>query len=479
MNRTTSLMVVAALLSAGGAYAMRPQPVPEADFEDTGEPLFEGFTDPTLATALEVVAWDDAEAKVLRFAVEQKDGRWVIPSHNDYPADGTERMGKAAASFIDVQKDIYYGDNPADHAEFGVLDPSQSEGEGDEKGQRITIKDASGGTLVDVIVGKSIPDKEGMYYVRYPDQNRVYGAKLELDISTTFGDWIEKDLLHIERDDVVQVRYTPYTVDETQGRVVGVTDSVIATKQKPEGGGADTWVAAPEMNLPAGKELDSMKVRQMVTSMDNLKIVGVRPQPAQLTLPSLQSKGFFVTQDGKLMGNEGEISAVTDDGLVFTLYFGEVTFESGIALTAGSPSESGDANEGEEDAPKGEEKADEPEEPAAKDEKKEGEASRYMFVQVRYEPSLDKTLGSAEPEADAAKPEDGTEGQEADAAEKAESAEADTEGSDEASMREGAERAKKLRERFDKWFYVISEQSFEQIHKPREELIKDAKKDED
>ncbi|MEX1368217.1 MAG: hypothetical protein AB1Z98_34120, partial [Nannocystaceae bacterium] len=156
MNKSTIIMVVLALGSAGAAYSMRPQPLPPVQFEDTGEALFPEFTDPTVASNLEVVAWDEDEARVVTFQVMQKEGRWVIPSHNDYPADGTERMGKAAASFIDVEKDRYYGDNPADHAAFGVLDPDGDEGKGDEKGQRITIKDASDTVLVDIIVGKEV-----------------------------------------------------------------------------------------------------------------------------------------------------------------------------------------------------------------------------------------------------------------------------------------------------------------------------------
>ena len=123
MNRGTIMMVAIALGTAAGAWSMRPHDLPPAQFEDTGELLFADFTDPAVATALSVVSWDEDQAKAQRFAVEQKAGLWVIPSHNDYPADGTERMGKAAASFIDVKKDVYYGDKPEDHGRFGVLDP--------------------------------------------------------------------------------------------------------------------------------------------------------------------------------------------------------------------------------------------------------------------------------------------------------------------------------------------------------------------
>ncbi len=430
MNRGTILMVAIALGSAAGAWSMRPQVLPPATFEDTGEALFEGFTDPTVAASLSVVSWDEDQATVARFAVEQKEGRWVIPSHNDYPADGTERMGKAAASFVDVKKDTYFGDNPEDHAKFGVLDPEEGEGKGDEKGQRITIKDASGAVLVDVIVGKQPEGKSDTYYVRYPGEKRVYGSRLAVDISTEFADWIEKDLLRVEKDEIVKVVYDPYTVDENEGKVLG-TDPVVADLAAGADG-KEEWSAAEETQVPAGKVLDSSKVRQMASSVSNVKIVGVRPRPEQLTLQALQSKGFFVTPDGRrLFGNEGQASVITKDGIVYTLYFGEITFESGQALTAGTADEGSEAP----DAPEGEGSA----------------ANRYMFVDVRYDAALDA----------GAQPEPAAEGEEPPAV-------------DPAAQLKGAERAAKLRERFDAWFYVISDASFKQIHKERDELFKDA-----
>jgi hypothetical protein len=432
MNRTTIIFVLAAVGSVGGAVSMRPKVIPPASFEDTGEMLFSSFTDPTLATGLEVVTWDDKSAKVVRFAVEQKDGRWVIPSHNDYPADGTARMGKAAASFIDVKKDIYYGDNAADHAKFGVLDPEGEEGKGDEKGKRVTIKDTSGTVLVDVVVGKTIEGKQHFRYVRLADQKRVYGVRLEnLDISTNFADWIEKDLLKVKRDEIKLVRYDPYTVDEQAGKVTG-QNPVLAELHSVDG--KDEWVAAAGVEIPSGKVLDSAKIRTMITAIAAIKIVGVRARPPRLTRPALQSKGFFVSPDGRLFGNEGEARIVTEDGVVFSLYFGEVTYETGMALSAGL--EEGATSE-ETAAPEGE----------------EGEtktANRFMFVDVSYDPTLDKS-------------------QAATPLEEPEPAEGEK---DEPEGPKGEARAKQMQQRFDQWFYVIGDMSFKQIHKTRDELFK-------
>lgn len=447
MNRTTLIMVVLAMGSAAGAWAMRPQPIEEIQFEDTGEPLFEQFTDPNVASGLEVIAYSDSDAQVLRFAVNQKDGRWVIPSHNDYPADGTEQMAKAAASFIDVKKDLYYSDDAAQHGAFGVLDPEGSDGEKDEKGQRITIKDASGTVVVDIIVGKQVEGRQNYYYVRKPEEKRVYGSQIELDISTDFTDWIEKDLLKVERDDFVRMRYDPYRIDETKGEVLD-RNPIIATVADETLVDRKEWRLVDEFAMPEGKTLDSVKLRGILTSMANLKIVGVRPRPparsmieAQL---SLQPKGFFVTPQGELLGNEGMVQANTDDGVVYSLFFGEVTYESGIALTAGKD-DAGEDDAGDDAAKDGDEGGSGGPDAGADDTTKT--ASRYMFVNVHYNPDLDTTLSggaSDAPEPDA----------------------------DDEEKLPGPERAEKLNARFQQWFYVITDNSFTQIHKERDELFK-------
>lgn len=476
MNRGTILYVAVALATAAGAWSMRPKDFATVAYEDTGEALFPDFVDPTSAASLEVIGWDEEAAKIVTFKVQQKGGIWVIPSHNDYPADGTKRMGEAAASFVDVKKDIYFGDNPTDHAKFGVLDPQGSTGQGEEKGKRITLEDESGKTLVDVIVGKKIEGKDGMYYVRYPapegdehsaKSRRVYGSKINLNITTKFGDWIEKDLLHVERDEITTLVYDPYTVDENAGQVLG-RNPLVAKVADGEAGGSAEWVPAEKTDVPAGKELDGFKVRQMASSIANIQIVGVRPRPQQLTLRDLQSKGFFVASDpqgaAQLFGNEGQASIVTKDGLRYTLFFGEVTYESGLALTAGEdvPSEqpvtpADDAEK--EDADKADDVVVKPEDDSKR------VASRYMWVDVAYDESLDQTLSTAKAEGE--NPEDA-------AAEEGSSPETAPEAGaeDEKKKLEGRARAEKLGARFSKWYYVIADSSFKQIHKDRGELFK-------
>ncbi|MCA9694692.1 MAG: DUF4340 domain-containing protein [Myxococcales bacterium] len=427
----TALSVVIAAASLAGAISMRPVDIEVKPFEDTGTALFPDFDDPAKAASLEVIAWDEDEARYITFKVEQKDGSWVIPSHNDYPADGTEHMGKAASSFIDVKKDIVQSDRPEDHAAFGVIDPEEGEGKGEGTGQHILIKDASGTPLVDVIVGDDVPNKDGFRYLRLPGEKRVYASRIKLEVSTDFTDWIEDDLLLLEKDDIVTVISDAYTVDEAAGQVTG-RDPLVAElgKDPADPESTEDWREKPvegQAPLP-GKVLDPLVVKRVIGAADRLKIVGVRPRPQVLTLQALQSKGFFVTQDGRrLFGNEGELKLANKDGVVYTLYFGEVAEGTGRALTAGV------------EDPKAPKPA-EGDDPLA-----EKQSSRYMFVDVNYDPAVDKTLAVAEGATPPA-PEES----------------------------EGYKRTEKLRQRFDQWFYVISDDSFQQMRKTRADYFKDA-----
>ena len=457
MNNVTFIMGLVAAASLAGAVSMRPVDRPPPTFEDTGEALFEGFTDPTVAASLEVREWNDESTELKTFSVVLEEGKWTIPSHHGYPADGTERMAKAAASFIGVNKDIVRSNLATDHEEFGLLDPEDIEADGKGKAKRFTIKDASGTTLVDVFVGKEVPDKQGFRFVRYPDKDRVYAVRIELDVSTEFTDWIEDDLLEFDRDRSTMLVSNSYTVDEETQQVVDNQAILFENAVKEEIGTDKEWRMTADTKVPADKELNPSKVTSLLGAIDRLKIVGVRPRPSALRELADQSMGFFLSRGRtpKLFGNEGELSVVQDDGVVYTFYFGEITHDTGLALTAGGPDKPSDG------------------EAAGGDKSK---ANRYLLVQIGYAQDSDSKSGSVEATdgADAAAPEAG------DAAEAKDADGAETDAGDaEAKKKEpvGLDRAKELQARFDKWFYVISNSSFEQLRKKPDDFWRDVKKD--
>ncbi len=372
---TTSMYVAGAVVLGALAFFTSPKPPTFEEFSDQGEAFYPDFTDPLRAASLEVIDYDEASGAARPFKVEVRDGTWSIPSHYDYPADGEERLAETAASVIDLKRDIVQSDRVEDHERLGVIDPLDDTTPSlVGRGSRVTLRDASGAALADFIIGREIEGKEGFRYVRLPGKKRVYGVKLDVDLSTRFADWIDTKLLEVTVADLAQIRVSDYSIDETSGSVNRVGE-VLLTK------GPDGQWALPD--VPEGKELDRTKVSALTNALRDLKITGVRPKPPALTADlgtsggisldpgtqlSLQSKGFFVSRDGRLLSNEGEVSAGTSKGVLYVLRFGEVFYGDGLEVSAGAAGEGGAGGAGEGEA--------------------SGSPNRYLFVTAQFDETL-------------------------------------------------------------------------------------------
>ncbi|MDG3005751.1 DUF4340 domain-containing protein [Paludisphaera mucosa] len=474
-SKTGIFAAVALALVSLAMVATRDRTVRSEAFNDQGQAFFPDFKDPLACTDLEVVEFDPSTATASRFQVKFKNNKWVVPSHYDYPADARDRLSKTAAALMDLTKDTIRSDSPDDQEAMGVIDPLDAKPSALKgRGKRITLRDASEKPLADFIIGEPIKDRSGQYYVRVPGQKRIYGVSLKAEPSTRFADWIETNLLKLEAAKIRKVEFDGYKVNLEQGYQKG---EVLDVERK---GSADPWTLVG--GLPEKKQLDDEKLRALTTALADLKIVGVRTKPPGLTrdlkkaddkaitlsastVASLQSKGFYMTRDNQLLSNQGDVRVFTDDGVVYTLRFGEVAVGVGDELTAGLP----------DDAAKKEASTD----PAAKkDEKKpEGAAdNRYLMVTVAFDPSLipppkddDKSVPAVGELPDQVIAPDPAQAK-ADA-EKAEREKADYE----KKLADGKKRAQELTDRFAAWYYVTPGASFRSINLDRAALVVDPK----
>src|SRR6185503_16237071 len=94
-----------------------------ASLADRGTRFFPAFTDPQRAASLEVFEFDEATFVAQPLKVVNQDGRWTIPSHFDYPADGSEKLATTAAALIALSRDDVASENAGDHERCGVIDP--------------------------------------------------------------------------------------------------------------------------------------------------------------------------------------------------------------------------------------------------------------------------------------------------------------------------------------------------------------------
>ena len=424
----TALFVGIALVLGVAALASAPRRAAPDLFFDVGEPFFPEFTDPQAAATLEVMEFDEETASATPFQVTNRGGLWTIPSHHDYPADGAERLANVAADVISLVKEDFRSDNVADHEALGVIDPSDlTTSSLVGRGTRVTVRGEDTEILADLVVGGRVPNRPGLRFVRLPEQKRVYTARFEANVSTRFEDWIERNLLEVERDQVDRLVLNEYTVDEVTRRA---SEPAEFTLDKVDD---RTWNGS---GVPDEQEVDYVEVNRLVGAVIGLRIAGVRPKPAGMTgnlrdaalagridqadIIDLINKGFYPTAEGGLLSNEGELLVRTSEGLLYTLRFGEIVYGRGDAVLLGS-----DESDDEEAGP--------------------GE-NRYVFITAEF----DEAALPEPPES-----------------------ESDAHASWERRVSEGREKAERLAARFARWYYVVAASSYDRIHKPREDFLKD------
>lgn len=394
-NARTMIFVGVAAVAAIGAYATRPSAARISPDDVVNKPVAPAFTDPLAAKSMEIIDFDEATGEPKIFKVAQVNGIWSLPSKYNYPADAERQLGEAAASLMDLTMLGVASNSASDHALFGVVDPSTAKVGATGVGKKITLEGEGGKPLLQIVVGKEVKDQPDQRYVRIPGRDTVYPVKINTaKLSTKFEDWIEKDLLKLSGWDIVEVIENNYSVDRLQGKVT--PGEVIDLKYDDS---QSKWSMA---GLQEGEELDTTRLNELKSALDELKIVDVRRKPPglsselrseegiqldQAALISLANKGFYLTQDGSLLSNEGEVIVHTKDGVEYVLRFGDIATDTEAAGDEPAEKPADDAEGADPEAPK-------------------TGANRFIFVTARFDESLIPKPGAAAQPAEAAEPGD-------------------------------------------------------------------------
>ena len=493
--------------------------------------LFPELSDASKAASLEIVSYDDELSTLHPFKVLQSGGVWVLPAHQNYPADAKEQLAAAATALVDLKMLDVVSKSPGDHETYGVIepDPEKIKPGMTGVGQLIEIRDGSGNKLARLIVGKEDKRRVGadaggrtLRFVRKAGQDPVY--RVEVDTSkftTSFDDWIEKDLLKLSPWDVRRLGLEDYSLVavESNGRVGVQLDRKYRVDLAYDDKDAK-WSLVKleafskegepkEEKLADGEELASGKLNDLRNALGDLKIVDVARKPSGLSgelkaeesftndreaVTSMQQRGFLPLKTGEILSTDGETIVGMKDGVEYVLRFGAPTTVAGDSKAAGKDDEEAE-----------EEKGAEPEKDAG------GETSgRYLLVMARFnEQLLDKPTLDPLPEmpADASKQEENgkkdgekSEGEkkEGDAAEKKSDAAESLKNADEAEaaaqialenrrrverenrrkqddyndkVKAAQKRVRELNGRFADWYYVVSDKEYAKIHLGRNSMV--------
>jgi hypothetical protein len=426
--KSLAFVVVAAGLSAWAFYHhYSSRPIARSDYERVGTPFFENFESTSAARSLEVSAVNPVSMALQRFVVRNEKGIWVIPSHHNYPAEAADRLAQTASSVMGIVREAYAGGG-GDFERFGVFDPLAVDQESVDDltsiGTRVTLKDASGDPLVDLIVGKPAgePTRDDLqqaaltggqpakyFYVRRPDEQQVYLAKIELDISTRFSDWIDTDLLRLDPANVRRIDIDNYELSEERAGVFGE----VMTLYKVQG---DRLVlnresfTDPWMLEGLNSSQEQLQLTPIVSALEilaELRIAGVRPKfkfnnqllltadlelnripeletsrgEAQLAIAELQQdleeKGFSLTgsqEKLELASSNGQLQVGTSEGVLYTIQVGKSVEGKESEIEIGGAKAVDDSNS--------------PEELAKIANYQEEEKNRYVMIRVSFDESL-------------------------------------------------------------------------------------------
>ncbi len=473
--------------------------------------LFPDLTDVQKAAALEIVKYDEGLATLQPFKVVQSGGVWVLPSHQNYPADARDHLAAAATELVDLGALDVVSESAADHETYGVIepDPDRIKPGMTGVGELVEIRDAGGTKIARLVVGKE--DKrpgsaagggKKLRFVRKAGQDPVYRVEIDTSKFTTkFDDWIEKDLLKLSPWDVRRVVLDDYTlgavdnggrmqvVQDRKDRIDAAYDDKGAkwslTKLESFGGGAE----AKEETLGEGEELASAKLNDLRNALGDLKIVDVVRKPAGLSadlkaeekftgdeeaVRSMRQRGFLPLKSGDILSTDGETIIGMKDGVEYVLRFG-----AGTSL--------------------GTQMASEEKEGAAKEDA--DDTGRYLLVMARFnesllpKPQLDPVPEA--PEGAAAEPKEGVEAKPegdapgekaADRLGAADEAEAKAQAALEERRRVEREnrrrqdeyddkvkaaqrRVRELNARFADWYYVVPAKEYAKIHLSRNSVV--------
>ncbi len=492
MNETAKTLsfagVAVILLGAAALASWLPEwQGRDAEFKELGTAFFPELQEkleeePLTIKALEVVGFDEETFQYQPFKVELKDGEWIIPSHHNYPADAAEKLARLGAQVARMKRDAIRSDYAQDHEELGVVDPL-----GDPKttfkgrGTRVKLFEIpDGDPIAEFILGDVDDAQENLRFVRLPEQNRVYSAQIELDdLSTEFADWIDTDLLDITSAEVTKLEFETRRVDpdlfRRTGKVVlSPADPLFLEKEAPP---ADESMASPSWSLNdllPDEEVDDSKVSGVISAVDNLRIIGVRPLPEsdEDSFKSMLRRGFYPVNmpngDEGLLSNEGGVILDTDSGIRYDLRFGELFLATGKAVSAG---------EGEEQDPSASEEEDSSTEETSEDGESNQIEGRYLLVSVSFDPSLipaeeeEETDPNALPDDLFARAKDDPVRLEAEA--KAAEETARKARDRQRQIEEGREKAAELQEAFGTWYYVVTGDDFREVIVDRSNFIKD------
>ncbi len=158
---------------------------------------------PGLLDHINDVAEIDVKAKAGTTVIKRAQSGWVMTDKNDYPVQA-ELARRAAIGFGEMELVERKTTQPDRYARLGVEDLDSE----NAKSRLVTLKDAKGDTMAELIVGKRREGRlsgQGGVYVRRPGDAQSWFAPVNFEIQDNPVFWLEQRIIHINPKRVAQI----------------------------------------------------------------------------------------------------------------------------------------------------------------------------------------------------------------------------------------------------------------------------------
>ncbi len=277
----TLVAVVAAAVSVSANRLPGTDPVEK--------PVFEGLEDKiNSAVSLTVRSVKDT------VTVERAAGTWRVTEKAGFPADA-ERVRQVLFELSQLTLMEPKTQMPERYARIQVEDVDTK----DAKSSFLAVKDESGASLAELIIGKAKNGLAGVtgkgVYLRKPDQQQAWLARGELDLRTGVNAWLAKGIVDIDAKKIQRV-----TTTRPDGSVIVFSKADPSATEFEVGG------------LPDGKTVKKDEIKDVGAVLSGLNLADVQPADQKKLPDDKLIQAEVVTFDGLVVNIDME---ETEDGI--------------------------------------------------------------------------------------------------------------------------------------------------------------------
>jgi Domain of unknown function (DUF4340) len=262
---TAAVVVVAIALSIGRA--------PHRTEANSGEAVLPAVASRSADVGAVAVKRDKGSV-----TLQRGQSGWTITERNDYPADPA-KVRQALVGLAELKLVEAKTRKPDLYPRLEVEDLKEG-----AKSALVDVKDTSGKSMAQLIVGKRRVDRLGAgndaIYVRRPGEPQAWLAQGSLDLTGEAKDWLDKKVVSIP-----PAKVTSVTITQPDGAKLVIARENGNGKFAVADAPADTkWKSDTAVNEPAG-------------ALDNFELTDVATT-AQQPVPEGAVTAEFVTEDG-------------------------------------------------------------------------------------------------------------------------------------------------------------------------------------